>query len=598
MTDDPLDDLDDIGSLETDLNNSTGGSRANDHTDIAAGPTRQTPGDTIGHVVLAESELYVGREDQSVSAYIERAHRDKISVGSYLAAPVLGGDQDTLLSEVQRLEHVPKSDVNDLVEGGQQNTIGGQNIAYLARLDPIAIVSGNGANEWDRGPIARPPEPGAPVTLVENIEMLRTGLNIPSHGIYLGDIAVQGARQPSSDTPVDYRLFDPNTRGQERPDGEPVIFRHLLISGSTGIGKTHFTKNILRQLAVDRRYEVEIPPEEETERATEQRRLTQVVIDPEDEYVQMRDDSTDLTDAKRSELDRRDGQIAYDGIEDLAVFAPSTASTESRIDGAKSFSIPFRVVKGSPQLLFSTEPRDTTRMKMRSLINTFFNKHSPEEQTFSRFKEWFDATGEALIENQNVRAAIDRRVKAPTHKSVFDAAGTDLIEYADRMFKPGQTTVIPTGHLGGKEEKFIVLSLLTYIVRNKIQTGDKVDTSIKGQPLVVAVDEAHEYLSSTSRPREQQLVSKFREVARRGRKYQLGMVLITQNPQDIDDGVRSQINTGCYLALQPEVVDKISTPPGTAKRISMLDQGEAIINAPEVPPVEVKGLDDCLTAHD
>ena len=77
---------------------------------------------------------------------------------------------------------------------------------------------------------------------------------------------------------------------EEIESGEPTIFRHTLVAGSTGKGKTHFTKNLLRQFATDKRY----PIENHQTGATEHSRLNVVILDPENEYSEMRDDNPDL----------------------------------------------------------------------------------------------------------------------------------------------------------------------------------------------------------------------------------------------------------------------------------------------------------------
>ncbi|WP_128904392.1 hypothetical protein [Halorubrum amylolyticum] len=62
---------------------------------------------------------------------------------------------------------------------------------------------------------------------------------------------------------------------------------------------------------------------------------------------------------------------------------------------------------------------------------------------------------------------------------------------SNAVFREGQVTVIPTSHLHGAKEELTVLS---YIIDNKIDDYN-VDPNVKDTPLLVAVDEAHNYVS-------------------------------------------------------------------------------------------------------
>ncbi|MFB6197243.1 MAG: ATP-binding protein, partial [Halobacteriaceae archaeon] len=68
-------------------------------------------------------------------------------------------------------------------------------------------------------------------------------------------------------------------------------------------------------------------------------------------------------------------------------------------------------------------------------------------------------------------------------------------------------------------------------------------------------------------------------------------------PQDIDDEILKQTNTRIYLGLQPEVVERIRIPADYEDQIVTFDKGQAVVDAPDVRPVEVQGLDVCVTDH-
>ena len=82
------------------------------------------------------------------------------------------------------------------------------------------------------------------------------------------------------------------------------------------------------------------------------------------------------------------------------------------------------------------------------------------------------------------------------------------------------------------------------IVDNKLSTklNTPGETAVKETPIILALDEAHRYLASTTSEHSRRIVSKFTEAARQGRKEGLGLCLI-QDPQNIDDTVFKTVNT-------------------------------------------------------
>lgn len=588
-----------------------------DNTASDDGDEPSTPGgvdldflddETLGHVALKDSRLFVKREEMSVTAYINQADRDGLRVGNYACIPYPdeqneGTDAEVLLSAIEGLEYRPITEVDDWADDGGLGNYGEQNLAYMAELDPIGIVEYEDLGSMPaRQTVDRPPKPGADVHLIEDEETLRVGLNIPHEGIYIGDLAVSGDLVPSESNRLTYLLSNPNSSDGTADQGEPAIFRHVLVAGSTGKGKTHFAKNVLRQCAQTKQYPIEVPPEEqEAHDITDDvrhRELNLCVIDPEDEYVELREDNSNLDSAKARELEERGIKVGGLG-DDLEAFAPVTRDSQPTVDDVQTFGIPFSLVEGRPQLLLSAEARDPTYIAIRNVLNNYFAQFgddSDAEPTYRGFEQWLDQQGDTVVDNDNILAGVERRVTGPIYDRVFDHGTTNLEEYTGEMFRPGQTTVIPTGHLRGQTEKLVVLALMTHIVENTIES-DVDYPEIKGTPMLLAVDEAHEYLGSMDRPRERYLVRNFRRAAKRGRKDKFGLFMVTQNPQDIDDEVLQQTNTRAYLGLQPEVVEQIRVPAGFADQIETFDQGQAVVDAPDVRPVEVQGLDVCVTRH-
>lgn len=568
----------------------------------------------VGHV-LASEEIRVARGEYNVNTFVTTSRRDNVRVGDYVEIPYPGGN-DELFSVIDGLRYEPytelddKSDTHNIISKARD--LDESEYVLVAELDPIAILRDWG-EELERGIVNRIPKPNTSVSLSRDDEHLRTGLNIPHEGIFAGYLSVGGDRMEIDGDPFPYYIqnpgIDPDTGEVE--DGEPAVFRHALVAGSTGTGKTHFTKNLLRQFVSGKRYPVDVGADGEMERS----RLNVVIFDPENEYWEMRDDNPALTDEQRQRL--RNQNIEFDGVDDLEVFVPDVDHTRSpSTEESQQLTIPFSVAKHEPQLLMPFDQMsDVTRGAITSCLDAYFScfdddnndwptrpisepsyedfvqfldEHEHEDSQFRQWNSIGDGTWDAMC----------RRTKQRDYFDVFDTGTNPFPDISDQIFREGQVTVIPTSHLRGEKEYLVVLSILSYIIENKIDDFD-VDPAVKRTPMLVAVDEAHNYFSSPSNIREAYIVGKAREAVKQGRKDKLGLLMITQNPGDIDGDILKQVNTNVFLQLRNEVVEDVpSVSRGFRNDIPKFAKGQAVVKAPDVEAVEVVGLPYCLTRHD
>jgi hypothetical protein len=613
MTDDIEDLLNEDPTLEDDADEpTTTTDEATGETDTASSssgvPETSVPSadsdladGEIGHV-LASEEIMVGRDEHNVNAFITTTERDEIRVGDYVQIPYPNSN-DELFAVTDKLRYEPYTDLDDKSDThnhiSRHQGLDESEFVLVAALDPIAILSPTQDGNLDRGIVNRIPKPNTPVSLSRDDEYLRTGLSIPEEGPFCGYLSVGGEAMTIDGEKFPYYLSNPgidSETGEPEP-GEPAIFRHLLVAGSTGKGKTHFTKNLLRQFVDGKRYPIE---HHETGEQL-QGRLNIVIIDPENEYWQMGDDP-DLDAEIKKKLRRQ--EIKVGGVDDLEVFVPSIGNVPNPGTGTQQpFGIPFELVRSRPQLLMPYQPRETIRSALEKALDSYF-EHTDSEgttPTYSGFRSYVETDADLQDDSEiasQTWSAMLRRISDPTFENVFDHGMSSLTDLANDMFREGQVTVIPTSHLRGAKEHLTVLSILSYIIENKIDDHHVVD-QIKNTPMLVAVDEAHNYFSSPDSLRERYIVRRAREAVKQGRKDKLGLMMITQNPEDIDDDILKQINTNVFLGLREEVVEKVpSIPRGFKRNIPKFGKGQAVVKAPDVEAVEVVGLSDCVTKHD
>ncbi|MFA9427340.1 ATP-binding protein [Natronorubrum sp. A-ect3] len=592
----------------------------NDKANDTQVPERSVPNgasapadDELGHVVASE-EIHVSRRDYQINAFIRTAARDDIRLGDYVQIPYPDAGTE-LFAATDALRYEPYTDLDDKSDAHNQISayvdLDESEYVQVAELEPLAILKNVGTDDIESGIVNRIPKPNSPARLARDEDCLRTGLNIPGDGIFAGWLSVGGEAMTVGDDDFPYYLhnpgIDPGTGEVE--DGEPAVFRHALVAGSTGKGKTHFTKNVLRQFVSEKRY----PIRHHDTGEEQQRRLNLVIFDPENEYWEMREDNEAVVNDEAIQRKLRKHGIKHGGVDDLEVFVPQVRGTNAPSTmESRELTIPFEVVRGRPEMLMPYKPTEVTRGAIEDCLSAYFScfeqggypSRDIARPTYVDFLAFLDENDneESRLRAENdigggTWSAINRRVDRDTFRAVFDQ-GTDFLpEISDEVFREGQVTIIPTSHLNSGKDSLTVLSLLSYIIENKIDDY-QVDGAVRNTPMLVAVDEAHNYFASADSLREKYILRRARVAVKQGRKYKLGLCLITQNPDDIDDDVIKQINTNIFLGLKAEVVDDVPSIPNEFKKdLPNFGKGQAVVKAPDVEAVEVVGLPYCLTQH-
>lgn len=597
--------------------------------------TAFSDGETLGHVITS-NELRVTRtEDQFIYAYVYENNRDDLTLGDYVELPYppqATRNREALFGVVSEMSYEQRTELDDRQDrrSGVTDDDGIEERRYvlIARISPLAIVYENGG--LAARSVNRVPKPYTYLYRAESEDVLRAGLGIPEEGPFLGHMAVGGERRPRG-RPLPFKMPNPLLKS----DGEPAIFRHGLIAGSTGKGKTHFAKNFVRQYVTPDEYEIRVVENQRGD--TAQKPLNVVVFDPNNEYSEMGEDNPDqamdeplphMEDEKEmtfEDLKKQGVQVGgvndqSNGTNDLRVYVPEVRkSVPPQVKDSYDFSIPFTLVRGRPQLVMAFAAEGPTSSAIRDSLRHFFNRYDDgaNRGTYREFVDMLDAGKEHLVSmerddmphppgqwvdtyniNKGMMDAMQRRMKAQEFYQVFDAGSNSLPDITHEMFRPGRVSVIPTSHLNGNAEKLVVMATLALIIENKITDFD-VDEHIKNTPMLVVMDEAHNYLMEprANNLQEQYIVGQYRQAAKQGRKFGLGLLNITQDPSDIDPEILKQTNTRIYLGLEPDVIENVKIPGGFAHDIINFGKGQAVVKVPDVRAVEIAGLPACVTKH-
>ncbi|RQG98118.1 ATP-binding protein [Natrarchaeobius chitinivorans] len=625
-------DLGDFGEFNADSGDDPSPSSSSDGDSSASDGFERTAvepdGTDVGIGALCVSQglrIAEDEDDTALRAYVTRGNRSSIRLGSYLLAPyptegAAGGPNghshgETLFCRITALEYAQQYHADDATEIHARRAMRSDGIEeadykFVASLEPIAVLyedSGEPRSPNSAGPRSadsaeselkrrmpdRVPKPQTVIRTADDTEAIKTGLKIPEDGVFLGHLSVGGEKVRTAASPptIDYRLKD------DYDSGDPLVFRHTLIAGGTGSGKTHAAKNVLRQfLADDRTYPM-----------ADGREVNPAVVqfDPQDEYAQMHDDNPDLDDEFARRLEREG--VAHGGVSETTTFVPKVGSATYSAGHHRAqqveFTIPFSMVHDNPWLVAGSGLNDNQYGALVSVLLPRFRDDYGPGATYDEFTTFLDdpALREELDESGRVHEAtfdaVRRRVLGFGH--VFDQDARPITDLIHEFVRPGGLSVVPTYHINDtRATEAVVLALSSLLIDEKLSNDPTYDR-IKETPLVLGMDEAHNFLTDADSVQAGKVIKKFTEAAKQGRKERLGLFLITQDPQDIDDAVFKQINTTVVLNLGDEdAIKSVNIPSNLESKVPYMEKGQMVVYSPDnSEPVELIGLSKCLTRH-
>ncbi len=556
--------------------------------------------EAFGIITTGIEPLEITPSGAVITGYITSNRRSEIRLGTYAVVSYENGEK--LFARVGKLQYRQEFAVDDATEihsrrmlSARASPINEADYKFLACLDPLCILYRKTDGTLTRRMADRIPRPNTPILPVMDRLEVQIGLNIPEEGIFLGYLSVGGELVKTHSEPETVAYYLRNDYSM----GDPLIFRHMLVCGSTGTGKTFLSKNILCQFMTEgNRYRLRSSPDKA------RRNPCLVIMDPQDEYSQFFEDNETLTEDDKFRFESE--KVAYGRVQFTKAFVAKVDG--QRYPGDKSraeqieFTIPFSLVKHNPWLIAATGMSELQYIGLEVLLGDFFKSSVPH--TYLNFINHIDNEGTRsyYVDSGKLHESsydgIVRRVKSPFFSKVFDQDATPIIEILDKIFKPGQISVFPTEYISAPRIRdLIVLTIMSLIVDNKLSTTG--EDAIKETPIILALDEAHRYLSKANGEHARLIISRFADAARQGRKEALGLFLITQDPQDIDDTVLKQVNTKLILNLNNDsAITSLKVPKEYERRIPYLKKGQMIIHSPDNSDiVEIVGLSNCVVRH-
>jgi DNA helicase HerA-like ATPase len=307
-----------------------------------------------------------------------------------------------------------------------------------------------------------------------------------------------------------------------------ALTHHVLIAATTGRGKSNLMKVLLQDL-LEKDY------------------ASVLVFDPHGEYA-------DALSGKR-----------------LAVYSSDPSPGE--------FTLKINVGQLRPQHFdgaaeWSDAQRDALRLYYRRFKAEWIERVLVDEQPFAELIK--EGTFAVLKRRLSMLLALDVEDGQLVSRGVFDPeVGTNTIPDITRRLQEGAVVIVETGALSDAAE-VLMAALLTTDVYGKWKRERPT------RVLSICLEEAPRFIGADAIAEGPNV---FNQIAREGRKFNVGLVAITQLPSLIPRQVLANINTKIILGIEmaPERKAIIESSPQDLSRddrvIASLQKGEAIVTS-------------------
>jgi len=315
-------------------------------------------------------------------------------------------------------------------------------------------------------------------------------------------------------------------------DINSLIQKHVSILSKTGGGKSYLTGVILEELL--------------------KHNVTAVVIDPHGEYSSIKSPSKNSEQLKKYDLDPK----GFDS--DLLVFSPDTS-----------------VNKDSKPLKFTLFQMNSRELLTLMNLADYRPYLVPLRKAIDRLKlskiEYGVEDIIRVLEEEEESATVNVLVNALTYLNeigIFEKKGTKI----DEIVQKGKLSIINLRGVPPDIQELVTqrLSFALFELRKR----DKIP------PLMLVVEECHNFVPQQGKALSSKIL---RTIASEGRKFGLGLCLISQRPAKVDKNVLSQCNTQIILKVtNPNDLKAIGSSvegltKGSLEEIQRLPVGVALV---------------------
>jgi DNA helicase HerA-like ATPase len=172
------------------------------------------------------------------------------------------------------------------------------------------------------------------------------------------------------------------------------------------------------------------------------------------------------------------------------------------------------------------------------------------------------------------------------------------------VIQPGSCTVMQLNQIDQREQQVIVASLLRRIYQARLKTSrgevEQEDDYYLPYPVFVLIEEAHNFAPANANAVSTGIL---KQILSEGRKFGVGVGLISQRPGKLDSDVLSQCNSQFLLRIvnpvdQARVAESVeSIGRDLLKELPALNKGQAIISGVAVNTPVICQIRQRFTPH-
>ncbi len=335
---------------------------------------------------------------------------------------------------------------------------------------------------------------------------------IPGSPVYVADLeTLKEVFKASDESHVRIGVLLSNPEVPVHINLEQAVLRHMAVLAVTGAGKSNTVGVLLERIS--------------------EKNGTALILDIHGEYANLRLDNGQVNviepviDPALLDLDELAGLLGID-MDSAAQMYYLLSIVKDRVD-ARWFSSKEEQAEDSDFDSFMRDTKDYLGELEYELNNILEDKE--ERSVYGR------DTITRLLNRLNL---LSRRFK-----SLFRNNATPLLD----MIKEHQINVLNLSGLDEDKSDVIISHILYKVLRDR--KGD-VDRQKLKAPIVIILEEAHLFASRGRKTRSRYILNR---IAREGRKFGVGLWLVSQRPKGLDPDILSQMNNMIILKLvEPE----------------------------------------------
>jgi hypothetical protein len=445
-------------------------------------------------------------------------------------------------------------------------------VLSLSREMVTAVCQVLGAEPLDGGPGGRldhlryPPQPATSAYAPESRDIAR---------VVLGDLEQRQSRA------LDIATLSNRPEVDVKVDGHAIVTRHLAILAMTGAGKSWTSRRIIEELAA-KKYPI-------------------VIFDPHGDY-------TGLADVHGLDVQRYYAQfpIFEQEIESVAAVVESLSRPLARTHSDNFDDL----LKGAREFASGTDPEMRERAQwlsdylgnpniarfglksnlflMADIVDALVKAGKADDgDAFDRLVDW---TGHSSLRFNkqtanwlaglpgNLRTAAKRLYQMEEVSRQVAGTATPLPTDRTELVRYGGISVIALAGYTGDFQAALYSLIADAIFEARV--SKRLDL-----PVLLVLEEAHNFVPAHSTiPAEERSIRTTKQIAQEGRKFGVGLILISQRPSRLDETTLSQCNSYVIMRMvnpaDQNFVRRVIESLGEdeAKMLPDLDVGEAILS--------------------